>query len=134
MEALFFIGITAAAIFAYNSGIKEGQSRTLRWIEQATHSGMNPQSAFAQTYGRPGFYFDDLHSDLNAGPLAVTSSANFLRLVARERLGKEASSEELNTAIEKMADAYHLANGWSPEKLAAIKKVSNQLHHNENDA
>lgn len=134
MEALLFIGIIAAAFFAYNAGIKEGEKQALRRIEQTARSGMKPQSAFARTYGRPGFYFDSLHSDLNAGPLAVTSSANFLRLVARERLGEDASLEELNTAVEKMADAYHLANGWTPEKLAAMKEISNQLHRNEDDA
>lgn len=133
MEVLLFIGIIAAAFFAHNAGIKEGETQALKRIERAAHSGMNPQSAFARTYGRPGFYFDSLHSDLNAGPLAVTSSADFLRLVARERLGEAASAEELNTAVEKMADAYHLANGWTPDKLAAIKKNSNQLHRNEGD-
>lgn len=134
MEVLLFIGIIAAAFFAYNAGIKEGGRQALRNIEQAAHSGMNPQSAFARTYGRPGFYFDNLHSDMNAGPLAVTSSASFLRLVARERLGEEAISEELNTAVEKMADDYHLANGWTPEKLASMKEISNQLHRNPGDA
>lgn len=134
MEVLLLIGTIAAAVFTYNAGMKEGEKQALRKIEQAAHSGMNPQSAFARTYGRPGFYFDSLHTELNAGPLAVTSSANFLRLVARERLGEEASSEELNTAVEKMADAYHLANGWTPEKLAAIKEITKGLHRKEDGA
>ena len=134
MEVLLFIGIIAAAFFAYNAGTKEGERLALRKIEQAAHSGMNPASAFARTYGRPGFYFGSLHSDLMVGPLAVTSSASFLTLVARERLGEEASPEELKAATEKMADAYHLANGWTPEKLAGMKELSKQLHGNGGDA
>ncbi len=128
MEILLFIGIIAAAFFAYGAGTKEGEKQALKKLEQAAHSGMNPESAFSRTYGRPGFYFDSLHSDLNAGPLAVTSSANFLRLVAKERVENEASSAELNAAVEQLADEYHLANGWTPEKLASIKEISNQLH------
>lgn len=128
MEVLLFIGIIAAAFFAYGAGTKEGEKLALKKLEEAAHGGMNPESSFSRTYGRPGFYFDSLHSDLNAGPLAVTSSANFLRSVAQERLGNEASSEELNAAVEKLADAYHLANGWTPEKLASMKEFSNQLH------
>lgn len=128
MEVLLFIGIIAAAFFAYSAGTREGERQALRKLEQAAHSGMNPQSAFARTYGRPGFYFDSLHADLSAGPLAVTSSASFLKLVAKERLGNESSSEKLNAAAEQLADAYHLANGWTPEKLASIKEISNQLH------
>ena len=128
MEVLLFIGIIAAAFFAYSAGTREGERQALRKLEQVAHSGMNPQSAFARTYGRPGFYFDSLHADLSAGPLAVTSSASFLKLVAKERLGNESSSEKLNAAAEQLADAYHLANGWTPEKLASIKEISNQLH------
>ena len=124
MEVLLFIGIIAAAFFAYSAGTREGERQALRKLEQAAHSGMNPQSAFARTYGRPGFYFDSLHADLSAGPLAVTSSASFLKLVAKERLGNESSSEKLNAAAEQLADAYHLANGWTPEKLASIKEIS----------
>ena len=131
MEILLFIGIIAAAFFSYSAGTKEGERQALKKLEQAAHSGMNPESAFARTYGRPGFYFDSLHSDLNAGPLAVTSSASFLRLLAKERLGNESSSEELNAAAEQLADAYHLANGWTPEKLASIKEVSSQLHRHD---
>ena len=131
MEALLFIGIIAAAFFAYSAGTKEGEKQALKKIEQAAHSGMNPESAFARTYGRPGFYFDSLHSDLNAGPLAVTSSASFLRLVVKERLGNESSSEELNAAAGQLADAYHLANGWTPEKLAGIKEISRQVHRHD---
>ena len=127
MEVLLFIGIIAAAFFAYSAGTREGERQALRKLEQAAHSGMNPQSAFARTYGRPGFYFDSLHADLSAGPLAVTSSASFLKLVAKERLGNESSSEKLNATAEQLADAYHLANGWTPEKLASVKEISNQL-------
>lgn len=89
---------------------------------------MNPESVFARTYGRPGFYFGSVHSDLNAGPLAVTSSASFLRLVAKERLGNKSCMADVNAAAEQLADAYHLANGWSPEKLADIKSISKQLN------
>lgn len=133
MEAFLFIAIIAVAIFTYNLGVKAGEKKTLRDIENSAHSGMNPQSAFAKTYGRPGFYFGKLHPDLNAGPLAVTSSADFLKLVAKEHMGGEASSGELNAEIEKMTDAYHLANGWTPEKLAAIKDVSKQIYRNAGD-
>jgi hypothetical protein len=110
MEVILFIGIIAAAFFAYKAGTREGERQTLRKLEQAAHSGMNPDSAFARTYGRPGFYFDSLRSDLNTGPLAVTSSASFLRLVAKERLGNELSLEEINAVADQLADAYHLGN------------------------
>lgn len=134
MELLLFIGIIATAFFAYHAGTKEGESQMLRKFEQAAHSGMNQNSAFARAYGYPGFYFGGLHPDLNAGPLAVTSSASFLRLLARERLGTEASSEKLKEAAEQLADEYHLANGWTPEKLADIKEISQQLHRSAGDA
>ena len=131
MEVLLFVGIIVAAFFAYNAGTKEGEKQALKKLEQAAHSGMNPESAFARTYGRPGFYFDSLHPDLNTGPLAVTSSASFLRLMVNERLGIEVSSEEIDTAMGQLADAYHLANGWSPEKLASIKEISDQFHRRD---
>lgn len=134
MEVLLFIGIFAAAFFAYNAGLREGESQALKKLAQASHSGMNPNSAFARTYGRPGFYFDSLHPDLNAGPLAVTSSASFLRLLAKERVGNEASSEKLNEIADQLADEYHLANGWTPEKLADIKAISEQIHRRAGDA
>jgi len=114
MEVLLFIGIIAAAFFAYSAGTKEGERQLLKKLEQAAHSGMNPESAFARTYGRPGFYFESLHSDLNAGALAVTSSASFLKLVAKGRLGNESSTEDVNAAAGQLADAYHLENGWTP--------------------
>jgi hypothetical protein len=134
VELFLFIGIIAAAFFAYNAGTKEGEKQMLRKLEQAAHSGMNPNSAFARAYGFPGFYFDGLHPELNTGPLAVTSSASFLRLLARERLGTEASSEKLKEAADKLADEYHLANGWTPEKLADMKAISKQLHRSAGDA
>lgn len=127
MEIILFIGIIVAAYFAYSAGIKEGEKQTLKAIEQAVHSGMNPQSAFARTYGYPGFYFDSIHPNLNAGPLAVTSSASFLRLVVKERIDSESTSEEFDAAVERLSDAYHLANGWTPEKLASIKAISKQF-------
>lgn len=133
MEILLFIGIIAAAVFSYNLGVKEGEKQTMRIIEQASHRGMNPENAFARAYGRPGFYFYDLHSDLNAGPLAVTSSADFLRLVAQERLGYEANPNDLKATIERMTDSYHLATGYTPEKLAAMKEISKQFYKNEDD-
>lgn len=103
----------------------------LRIIEQASHKGMNPESAFSRVYGRPGFYFYDLHPDLNAGPLAVTSSADFLKLVAKDHLGHEASPNDLKRTIERMTDSYHLETGYTPEKLAAMKEISKQLYQNE---
>ena len=127
MEIFLFVGTIAAAFFAYNAGTAQGQKQALEKIARSAHGGMNPQSVFARTYGRPGFYFDDLHADLNVGPLAVTSSATLLTLLARERLGNEASQEELSSEVDKMADTYHLANGWTPEKLAAVKEISNRL-------
>lgn len=133
MEMILFIGIIAAAIFAYNVGLKEGERKILKTIENASHKGMNPENAFAHAYGRPGFYFHELHSDLNAGPLAVTSSADFLRLVAQERLGYKANPNELNATIERMTDSYHIATGYTPEKLAAMKEISKHFHQNEDN-
>jgi hypothetical protein len=132
MEVLLIIGIIAAAYFAYSAGTKEGERLTIERFKQAAHSSMNPRSAFAQTYGYAGFYFDSLHSDVSPGPLIVISSETFLRLVVKERLGNESSSEELNAATGRLADAYLLANGWTAEKLADMKALSKQLHeHSE---
>lgn len=131
MEIVLIIAIGVVALIAYSAGAKNGEKLMLRKIEQEAHRFMNPESPFARTYGRPGFYFHNLHPDLNSGPLAVTSSAQLLRLIAKEQLGNEATAEELEAKVDRMADAYHLASGWSTEKLAGVKAVSSQLHRND---
>lgn len=131
MELILFVGGIFAIYFAYGAGVKEGVQQALRKIENAAHEGMNPSSAFASTYRRPGFYFHHLHPDLNVGPLAVLSSAQFLRLVARERLGDESTEEALDKEIERLADAFFIRNGGTPEDLKSLKELSAEIYGKE---
>ena len=133
MEFLLFVGLVVAAYFAYGAGVKEGEERTLSKIAHAAHTGMAPDSAFASTYGRAGFYFHDLHPNLKSGPLAVLSSHEFLRLVAKERIGNDAKSQDLADESEKLSDAYHIANGGTVEDLKALKMLFGGLRPNEDE-
>ena len=121
MEFLLLIGLFVAAFLAYGAGVKEGEKQTLAKIAQAAHASMAPDTAFARTYGRAGFYFHELHPDLKSGPLAVLSSDEFIRFVAKERVGNEASLKDLSDESEKMTDAYYIANGGTAENLKALK-------------
>ncbi len=127
MEILFIIAAIAIAVGAYKLGEKEGEDKVLREIKKSVQNGMDEYSAFARTYGKPGFYFNSIYPRISAVPLVVTSSASFLKLAATDKAGHNLFGKELDEKVEKLSDSYFLAIGWSAEKIADIKELNKNI-------
>ena len=121
MELILVVGIIAAFFVGHSTGNKAGAESALTLQHEKIHAGMNPDSVFCRMYGVPGLYLADASPNLAGLPLVVISSANFLRMLARQK-DPDATPEEVEQMKGQLADKYLLATGMSPDTLAALKR------------
>jgi len=122
LELILIVAAIGAFFIGYTNGSKEGAQRALSEQRAKVHAGMNPDSAFCRTYGVPGFYLADTSSALDGLPLITLSSANFLRLVARQRLSENATDDQIEAMKNKLGSDYLLATGMKAETVEALKR------------